>query len=54
LGTNANVIDSVGPNERFIGIFGGGSARQYKGTLAFSTKNGTISFSTTLDKHRKR
>ena len=54
LGTNRDLINSVGPNERFLGIFGGGSARQYKGTLAFKTPNGTISFSTTLDKHRTR
>ena len=54
LGTDKDLINSVGPTARFLGIFGGGSARQYKGTLAFKTKNGTISFSTTLDKHRKR
>ena len=54
LGTDRDLINNVGPTARFLGIFGGGSARQYKGTLAFKTKNGTISFSTTLDKHRKR
>jgi hypothetical protein len=54
LGTNRNIINDAGPTERFLGIFGGGSARQYKGTLAFASTNGTISFSTTLDKHRTR
>ena len=54
LGTNPGVINSAGPTERFLGIFGGGSARQYKGTLTFASANGTIKFNTTLDKHRTR
>jgi hypothetical protein len=51
---NKSVIDAAGPTPRFLGIFGGGSARQYKGTLTFTSTNGPITFNTTLDKHRTR
>lgn len=48
-----NVIDRLEPVPRtFLGIFGGGKATNYTGTLVFKTTNGEISLSANMYKHR--
>jgi hypothetical protein len=47
------VINGLDPRPRtFLGIFGGGSATNYTGTVSFKSKNGEVSLSCNLYKHR--
>jgi hypothetical protein len=47
------VINGLEPRPRtFLGIAGGGKATNYTGTLVFKTKNGEVSLSCNLYKHR--
>ena len=47
------VINGLDPRPRtFLGLFGGGSATEYKGTVSFKSKNGEVSLSCNLYKHR--
>jgi hypothetical protein len=47
------VINGLDPRPRtFLGVFGGGSATNYTGTVSFKTKNGEVSLSCNLYKHR--
>ena len=47
------VINGLDPRPRTVlGLFGGGSATNYTGTVSFKTKNGEVSLSCNLYKHR--
>jgi hypothetical protein len=48
-----NKIRELEPKPRSFLFFGGGSAKEYTGTLVFKTKNGEVSFSANMNKTRK-
>lgn len=48
-----NKINSLEPKPRTFLFFGGGSAKEYTGTIVFKTKNGEVSFSANMNKTRK-
>jgi len=47
-----NKINGLEPTPRKFLFFGGGSAKEYTGTLVFKTKNGEVSFSANMNKTR--
>ena len=53
LSGNFNVINGLDPRPRtFLGLFGGGQATNYKGSLSVKSPSGDISFTANLYKHR--